>query len=85
MSKKIKEFIGEKAKYDKNGQMIWGVKGESHQLIADVRGWGAIQNLFKNRNGKVDYESAEKFQDELGEWITQAINDKLKINQKQLG
>lgn len=73
---KVSDFIGEKVKYDNLGQYIWGVKGDKLQMIADLRGWGAIQNLFAE-NGKIDMEAAEKFQDELGEWIVSAINEKL--------
>jgi len=79
MEKTIKGFIGVKAKYDSMGQFIWGIdeKG-NHQKLVDLRGWGAIQNLFKNSNGTINEEQAAKFQDELGEWITDAINTKLK-------
>ena len=76
---KIKDFIGEKATYDDAGQMIWGVDKEgSHQLLLElsVRGWGALSSQFL-REGKPEAEAA-KFQDELGQWITDAINEKLK-------
>lgn len=74
----IEKFIN-KAKYDSMGQKIWGVdKDGGHQMIADLRGWGAIQNLFKDKKGVIDMEKAEKFQDEMGEWIADAINEKLK-------
>jgi hypothetical protein len=72
----VEEFIG-KAKYDKEGQLIFGVKGGNLQLICDVRGWGAIQNLF-TKDGRIDFDAAYKFQDELGEFIAAAINEKLK-------
>jgi hypothetical protein len=69
----VEDFIGDKAKYDDHGQMIWGYKGNDIQKLLDisVRGWGAIQHLFK------DQEEAAKFQDELGEWIADAINQKI--------
>jgi hypothetical protein len=74
----ITEFIGEKVIYDQMGQMIFGVnKHGSHQLIADLRGWGAIQNLFMLNGGRIDMEKAEAFQDNLGQWIIDAINEKL--------
>ena len=74
---KVSDFIGEKATYDESGQMIFGVdKKGGLQLIADVRGWGAIQNLFKNSDGTIKAE-ASKFQDKLGEWLAEAINEKL--------
>jgi len=70
----IKDFIGT-AKFDENGGgYIWGVdKQDGHQMIAEVRGWGAIQNLFPD-----DQTKAELFQDELGKFIADAINEKLK-------
>lgn len=40
-------------------------------MIAEVRGWGAIQNLFKTQKEAAD------FQDELGKFIADAINYKL--------
>jgi hypothetical protein len=69
---KIKKFIG-KAQYDEfGGQQIWGVDSkDGMQPLADVRGWGAIQNMFS------DIKEAEKFQDELGKFIAEAINGKL--------
>lgn len=38
--------------------------------IADIRGWGFIQYL----------DSPEKQQDSMGEFIAQAINEKLKVH-----
>ena len=85
--KTIKEFIGDETIYDKENHIICGLTykydGEDKQKIiksqriADVRGWGAIQNLFMN-NDYIDFVSAEKFQDELGEFIAMAINEQLK-------
>lgn len=85
----IKEFIGI-AKYDEwGGGYIWGNNPNGNQMIAQInefpdktyevvnevlsiRGWGAIQHMFPN------IQSAEEFQDELGRFIAEAINDKLK-------
>jgi polyhydroxyalkanoate synthesis regulator phasin len=74
----IKNFIGV-AKHDEfKGTYIWGVdKQGGNQMIAEVRGWGAIQNMFKNKDGSINFEDAEQFQDELGKFITEAINEKL--------
>lgn len=84
--KAIKKFIGDRVYYDEfGGGYIWGVIGkrEEVQMIAQVedveeendvvsiRGWGAIQNL-KNLPC-----SPEKFQDYLGEFIAEAINEKM--------
>ena len=75
---KVTEFIGVKVTYDDHGQYIWGVdKDGGHQKIADLRGWGSIQNLFKTKGGLIDEEKAASFQDELGRWIVDAINEKM--------
>lgn len=69
MNEKIINFVG-KAKYERDAQFIWGVSNTGGmQMLLDVRGWGAIQNLFK------DAEEAAKFQDELGQFYADAIND----------
>ncbi len=85
---KIKEFIGT-ARYDEHGcGYIWGVdKKDNIQMLAQIndipeedikvnevlsiRGWGAIQHMFKNQ------DEAENFQNELGKFIAEAINEKL--------
>jgi len=89
--KQIKKFIGDKAVYDPyGGTYIWGVnKKVEQQMLADIdcptkdelkalndgvvrlRGWGAIQHMFKNM------KDAEKFQDDLGKFVAEAINEKL--------
>jgi len=82
--KAIKSFIGFKVEYDnQGGGYIWGVKHDDIQMIAQVedveeenavvsiRGWGAIQNL-KNLPC-----SPEEFQDYLGNFIAEAINEKM--------
>jgi len=71
----LKDFIGTHVKYDSYGGYIWGVQPDnSVQMIGEVRGYGAIQHLFK------DTVSADKFQDELGQFIVDAINEKLARN-----
>ncbi len=77
-----KEFIN-KAKYDEEGQWLWRIdkQGNLGRLV-DLRGWGAIQYLFPKPDGGLDLDRAAKFQDEVGQWITDAINEKL--NREQL-
>jgi hypothetical protein len=69
----IREFVGE-TMYDDHGQMIFrGVDKDNLQMFLDVRGWGAIQNMgFKTQQEMMD------FQDKVGRWVTDVINDKLK-------
>lgn len=75
---KVTDFIGVKATYDDYGQYIWAVdKDGGYQKLADLRGWGAIQNLFETKKGLIDEEKAASFQDELGRWLVDAINEKL--------
>ena len=74
----VKDFLKGKFKYDDYGQYIWLVeKDGNHKKIADLRGWGAIQNLFKDNKGAVDFPKAEKFQADLGKWIEQTLNEKM--------
>ncbi len=75
----IKKFIGKSVRYDREGQQIYNA--DDNQLLLDVRGWGAIQNLFADKKGKIDINKAGDFQDDFGQFITDAINEKLnKIN-----
>lgn len=75
---KVSDFIGKMAKYDEHGNNIFGVSEDCKlQNIADVRGWGAIQNLFKNKDGAIRFDEAKEFQDKMGKWIAEAITEKL--------
>lgn len=70
----IKEFIGNKVEYDPECQWIWGVtNNDEQQHILTVRGWGAIQNAFSSQ------KEAAAFQDSLGRWFQDAINEKIEI------
>lgn len=78
MTKTIEEFIN-KAYYDRSGQTVYGVdKDGGLQIIADLRGWGAIQNMFMDSGGFVDVDKAAEYMDEMGEWVVDAINQKLR-------
>jgi hypothetical protein len=79
-TQKIKSFIGNKVVFDENSGYIFGTnegKDQGMQLIAEVRGWGAIQNLFKIKNGEIDFDTAAQFQDEMGKFIAEAIQEKI--------
>ncbi len=74
----VASFLKGTFKYDEMGQYIWLVEADgNHQKIADLRGWGAIQNLFKSHNGQIDLGKAAEFQDVLGKWIVDALAEKL--------
>lgn len=75
------DFIKSEVHYDNEYQKIFN---EDNQIIVELRGWGAIQNLpaFK-KNGNYDLEGAGKFQDKVGEFIAAAINEKLQSSHKE--
>jgi hypothetical protein len=59
--------------YDKfGGTYIWNKeKYGSVEMVAEIRGWGSLQHKFKNQ------KEAEEFQDQVGEFIAQAIKEKI--------
>lgn len=59
--------------YDEFGTHIWNRedKDGGSQLVAEIRGWGRLQNEFPT------LKESEKFQDEVGEFIVQAIREKI--------
>ena len=59
--------------YDKFGIMILNKECEDCpiQTVADIRGWGELLNEFANVN------EVNNFQDEVGEFIVQAIREKI--------
>jgi len=81
---KITDFIGNKVWFDDGVGYIWGEEKDGGcQMIGEVRGWAAIQNLFKNKDGSIDFKKAEDFQDGLGAWIADAIQQKLEKERTQ--
>ena len=63
------EFIKGPVVYEKMGTMILDA---DNNLIVDIRGWGRFQYM----------EDGEKKQDEMGQFIADAINEKLTGNLK---
>ena len=59
--------------YSEYGTHIWNAETEDseHQIVADIRGWGRLQNEFESE------EESWKFQDEIGRFITDAIKEKI--------
>lgn len=76
---KIPKFINGVIKYDNYGQYLWIIEPNgNHKKIADIRGFGEIQNMHKNKNGEIDIDSAIKDQDILGYWLAESLNEKIK-------
>lgn len=69
----IKDFITGKVTYDTfGGQYLWiGDLKEGARMLGQLRGWGAIQNMIKG------YVEAAAFQDRLGQFVADAINEKM--------
>ena len=68
----IKDYIGESV-YDGAGQIIFrGADKNDLKQFLDVRGWGAIQYM-----GFKTTEVAEAFQDKVGKWVSDVINNAL--------
>lgn len=57
--------------YDEYGQYLWSKQNDENQMIGEIRGWGRLQNEFKTE------DEAAKFQDEIGKFIAEAINEKI--------
>lgn len=78
---KVTDFITGKVEYDKFGGQYFWIKEPNggSQMLAEMRGYGAIQNLKKGK-GAIDtltVNEANDFQDMVGNWIAEAINEKL--------
>ena len=80
MNKTIKDFIGKKVIYDQNSQMMFAIqKDGEHQMFLDLRGWGHIQNMFREGNN-YDVIAAEQFQYKLGQWVVDTLNKQLLLD-----
>lgn len=72
----IQEWFRDGVRYDSEGTQIWAEERTKDAVylhhVADIRGWGEMQNLFK-----LDMNKAAAFQDEVGKFVAEAINEKL--------
>lgn len=68
----LKEWLKD-VYYDNWGQYLWSKRDEDggSQMIGEIRGWGGIQQEFDT-----EIEAAV-FQDEIGKFIAEAINEKI--------
>ena len=65
---KIREYL-QGIEYDPENRTLTADEGDNH--VANIRGWSSIRKMFAT-----DHEAAQ-FQDNLGEWIADAITKKL--------
>ena len=77
--KDIIRFLGDEVKFDEfgSGYLLGKNPDGGDNIIAEIRGYGAIQRLFINEYGVCDFKKADQFQMDLGGFIAQAINDKI--------
>ena len=73
MEKKITDFINGKVTFDNVGETFWINNNYGIQMLAQLRGWEHVRNMF----AESDNEGAKKFNDRVGEFIAEAINEKL--------
>jgi hypothetical protein len=68
----LKEWLKD-VYYDQWGQYLWSRQDEDggSQMVGEIRGWGALQNEFETE------KEASAFQDQVGEFIAAAINEKV--------
>jgi hypothetical protein len=73
MSKSITDFINGEVYYDPYGGQYFWIKQPNGgvQMLIEMRGWGAIQQMFKNE------KEAAEYQDKVAKFISDAINEKI--------
>jgi len=80
----VKDFINGKVTYDKDGQYFWvNTPEDGLQMLGEMRGYGCIMNMFKDEKGEIDDDAANNYQDKVGEWIAEAINEKMEREQNK--
>jgi hypothetical protein len=52
-------------------------------MLGEMRGYGCIMNMFKDEKGEIDDDAANNYQDKVGEWIAEAINEKMEREQNK--
>lgn len=80
---KVKDLINGKVVFDKYGGYFFINSNKGDVMLAEIRGWGHIQNMFRNKSGVIEFDEAGKFQDEVGAWIAEAINEKMEREDKK--
>ena len=73
-----KEYLSQgKLRYDREGQFIRMDHPKDGEIIVlEIRGWSTITKLFTHK-GRIDFDKSADFQDEIGEYITNIIKEKL--------
>ena len=68
------DFLGEKVRFKKKDGYFYTKK---ETLFCSMRGWAKIYALFHNEDDPTSGFKAREFHKNLGQWIADAINEKL--------
>jgi hypothetical protein len=61
-----------------DNEMLADIDIENTDEPFRVRGWGSIQYMFRDpKTDQIDFDKAAKFQDEVAQFIADAINEKI--------
>jgi hypothetical protein len=75
----IKQYLTADIKYESlSGYIVFPTSDLNLRVIAELRGRGSLDVLVKERYGVVSPYKVEKLKADLGEFIVEAIKEKLK-------
>ena len=76
----VKDFLNGEVIFDPNSQYFWVVDPvRGPKIFCELRGWGSIEVMFRDKS----QADAINYQDSLGRWIAEAINEKLEREKAQ--
>lgn len=79
----IIEYLSQDIRYESlNGYIVFPTTDLNFRVIAEVRGRGSLDALIQDENGMVNPDKVQELKKELGEFIVEAIKEKLKTTQR---
>lgn len=73
----IKRFINGRVIYDEEEHKLWIVEPSgNHKQLTKIDSFSNVRNMFVTPSRNDEY-GAVKYQDDLGKWISDAINEKI--------
>ena len=74
----VKKYIGKKTVFYPNGTHIWGVDEKGgHLPLLEIKFGKVIQDAFTTPKGDLNEMAMQSFQNRIGEFIMDSINEKL--------
>ena len=77
MLKEIIDYIKEANFLRANSRIVCKTKNGNQIPLANIVGWNWIEDKFTMPDGRMDYNEAVQFEFELGNFIKDAINEKI--------